>query len=428
MDYVLSSILSCALVGLFSGFMGNFLVVRRMSLMGDVLGHAILPGIVVGFIAAGFKQDSWTLFLGALGSGLLAGFSFEAFSGRLKVKADAAMAIVLTGFFGLGTIGLAVLPRLGSGTHAGLDRFLMGEAAAISQDDIALLVGLLSLSIALIVLFYKEIRLTCFDPDFAKVAGLRPGIFSLLLSLLISATVVVSVQATGVVLASALLIVPAATASFLSKSLLGRLGWGALFGALAGALGAGLSSEIDHMPTGPAIILSAIALLVLTLLFAPERGWISRGLRRRQQKLRHENEDFLKAIYMEGERQPEGHLTLAARIREGWVGTKPYETILARALKNGWVLLRADALELSEVGREIALQVVRNHRIWELYLVRKLDFALDHVHEDAEEVEHILTPEIVRIIEASLGSALHDPHGRVIPSLSDLKRFEVPGY
>jgi len=430
MSFIFASVLACALVGLFSGLMGNFLVVRRMSLMGDVLGHAILPGIVAGFVASGFRQEAWTLFLGALASGLLAGFVFEAFAGRLRIKADAAMAIVLTGFFGFGTIGLALLPRLGSGTHAGLDRFLMGEAAAISREDVILVLGLLSFSIATIVLFFKEMRMTCFDPDFAQVAGLRPAVFSLLLSLLVSATVVVSVQATGVVLASALLIIPAATASLLSKSFRGRLVWGSFFGGLAGATGAVVSAQVDRLATGPSIILSAIFYLGLILLVAPRNGWLSRSVERRRARLRHEEEDLLKLIYMQEERQGANTLVSTSAIKSQWLtGVPRFEKILERCRRLGWTLVSPEGvLRLSAEGRRKALQVVRNHRIWELYLVRKLDFALDHVHEDAEEVEHILTPEIVRRIEESLGSPLLDPHGRAIPSVADLKKFEVPGY
>jgi manganese/zinc/iron transport system permease protein len=248
------------------------------------------------------------------------------------------------------------------------------------------------------------------------------------LSLLISATVVVSVQATGIVLASALLVVPAASASFLSKSFVGRLGFGALYGALAGATGAFLSTRFDQLPTGPTIILSAIGYLLVTLIFSPERGWLARAVRRSRLSRRHQEEDLLKAIYLEEERQSEKSPVPYELIRKLWTQTTPFERVFERCRRRGWVLEQGEAVLLTEEGRGKALHVVRNHRIWELYLVRKLDFALDHVHDDAEEVEHILTPEIVHRIEESLGSPLHDPHGRLIPSLKDLKNFEVPGY
>jgi manganese/zinc/iron transport system permease protein len=267
-------LLGTMLLGLTSGILSVFAVLRQQSLLGDVVAHAALPGICLSYLLFGVK--SVPLFLGgALLSGLLAGFLIQLIVNQSKLRHDAALAIVLSVFFGFGLMLLTYIQQLPNGNQAGIDRFLFGQAASLVLADVrfialsAVLIGLL------VLLFFKQLKTICFDASFAASIGMPVKSLHFLITALIVVIVITGIQIAGVVLVAALLITPALSARYWSKSLTTMVWLSALFGSLAGLLGTATSAVLGDIPTGPVIILYAALIFVLSAIFAPRKGWLA---------------------------------------------------------------------------------------------------------------------------------------------------------
>jgi len=410
------------------GLLGGFMVVRRQALFGDVLAHAVLPGIAIGFLVVGSK-DPFALFLGALAAGLLGAWLVGTLRATAPIREDTALGVVLGGFFGVGMLLMTRIQSRPQGGHSGLDHVFFGQIAGLSEGDVMLLLGVAAVVLLVVIFGYRQLLAASFDPDFAKVSGMRPRRTQALLLGLLAATVVTALPAVGVVLVTALLITPAATAALLTHRLPYLLALSVLFTAIAGSAGAAVSYLGTDLPTGPFMVLAASLLFGITLLFAPERGLVPRGWRQRQRRRRIARENTLKSVYQieEAAGAPGSGVRLgelAARRREA-VATaeRDAEALVAAGLatlQNPSGSTRPSFTEerhlcLTASGSRRAREIVRNHRLWETYLAEAAQFPSDHVHDDAEAIEHLLTEETVRRLEARLGHPARDPHGSVIP-------------
>jgi len=290
-DFALWVGLGSALVGLCCALLGSFLVLRRMSLIGDVLGHAMLPGVVLGFMVAGTKA-LLPLYLGALGTGVLAALCFGFIVAHSRTRPDAALGLVLTTFFGLGIVLMASVQNDPSGQQAGLTNFLFGNALALQPVEVGILAVLAVVSIACVVTFYRPLAALCFDPLFARTIGLPIRVVHYGLMTLTSLVTVASIQSVGVVLVVAMLITPAATAFLLVRRLPGMLALSATIGTASGYLGAMLSYVFTGFSSGPTMVLVASAFFTLAVVFGP-RGllpmWLRRRRRDRREHTRTEN-------------------------------------------------------------------------------------------------------------------------------------------
>ncbi|RDI95034.1 metal ABC transporter permease [Meiothermus sp. QL-1] len=285
-DYTLRNVaLGSALLGVIGGVLGAFALLRRQSLLGDVLAHAALPGICLAFLLTGAKAPP-VLLLGGGISGWLAALVVLAVLRHTRLPEDSALGVVLSGFFAFGVSLLTFIQHASPASPAGLERFIFGQAATLLGEDVQHFVLLVGLALALLGLFYKEFKLITFDPDYAASLGLPLHGLSTLLTSLIVLAVMVGLQTVGVVLMAAMLVAPAAAARQWTNRLGPMLGLSALFGALAGLTGALLSATRENLPTGPLIILSVSALLLFSLFFAPLRGIFWEGLRNRQSRRR----------------------------------------------------------------------------------------------------------------------------------------------
>lgn len=274
-----------AALGIVSGVIGSFAVLRKQSLLGDGVSHAALPGVAAAFLITGVKS-SGILLLGALLSGLLAALLISVIVKYSKVKFDAALAAVMSGFFGLGTVLLTCAQKLPNAAQSGLSTFIYGQASAMLTNDVILISGLSIVLIGLALLFWKEFKLFCFDRDFSVQSGFSEKKLSLLLSFMTVITVILGIQTVGVVLMSAMLIIPAAAARQWSDRLYINIILAAFFGGFSGVFGALISGLGDGVPTGPAIVITASAIAVLSLLFAPKRGIVNKLLQRKISRLR----------------------------------------------------------------------------------------------------------------------------------------------
>ncbi len=404
------------LLGICSGVVGVFAFLRKRTLVGDAISHSVLPGVCLAFMLTGTKNIG-VLLIGAFITGWLSIVAIDIITSRSRIPADAAIGLVLSVFFGVGILLLTSIQKSGIASQAGLDIFLFGNAASLIGRDLISFTALCLVILAVVALLYKEFKLISFDRDFALATGIPVRTIEIVLASLTVLTVTVGIQSVGVVLMAALLITPAAGASYWTDNLKVMLVVSAFFGALAGISGAFVSYTAPGMPTGPWVI-SAISVIALgSIFFAPKKGWLTRQLaiRRNRQKMLHEN--ILKLFYHLGEQ--ENDFEKLRTIEE----LQSRRSISEKDLLSGMRTLGKKSLlnhsdgkwQLTPAGQKSAQRVVRIHRLWELYLNTYLKIAPDHVHEDAEAIEHIITPEIEAKLEKLLAHAELDPHKTQIP-------------
>jgi manganese/zinc/iron transport system permease protein len=283
-DYTLRNVaLGSALLGIVSGVLGSYAMLRRQGLLGDTLAHAALPGICLAFLLTGAKEQI-VLLIGAGIAGWVGTMILLAITRQTVLSEDAALGIVLSTFFGIGITLLTYINRRDDANQAGLDKFLFGQAAAIVERDVITFALLGGAALALVLLFYKEFKLISFDPDFAGSLGFNATRLSVLLTSLIVVAVMIGLQTVGVVLMAAMLIGPAAAARQWTNRLGAMILISALFGVLAGVTGALLSFTQEGLPTGPTIVLVLTAIVFTSLAVAPARGLLWEWVRRRRQQ------------------------------------------------------------------------------------------------------------------------------------------------
>ncbi len=411
------------LLGISCGLMGAFLVVRKLALMSDTLSHAVLPGVALGFLW-NMSKDPVAIFIGASAAGLLGAGLVQAIRTTTKQKEDAALGFVLASFFAVGVCLVTMIQNLPGGNKSGLDKFMFGQAAALGRGDVILLGVVTLLAVGTLAVFYKEFLVTSFDAAFAQSAGIPARVFHYVLMLLLAFAIVSSLQAVGVVLVSAMLVIPAAAAYLLTDRMGGMLALSALFGVATGAVGAFFSFVGRSLPTGPLMVLAATAVFLAALFFGPRHGVIAKWWRQRSQSARIRRENLLKAMYHAMEE--EGFVGEAISVRElaeaRREAIEDVEREAAGLARHGLASLSSDrqAVTFTPEGWKRACEIVRNHRLWELYLTHAANYAPDHVHEDAEKIEHVLGEDIVRQLERRLNYAHRDPHGKLIPGLADI--------
>jgi manganese/zinc/iron transport system permease protein len=419
-----------ALLGISCGLLGCFLVVRRLALVGDALSHAVLPGVAAGFLWSQTK-DPLAIFIGAVAAGLLGTLVVETLKNTTRLKEDAALGIVLAGFFAVGICMVTMLQRLPSGAKSGIDKFLFGQAAAIGPRDLRLMATVATLAIVTIASSYRHLLVASFDPAFARSIGLPVRAIHYTLMLLLAFAVVSALQAVGVVLVSAMLVTPAAAAYLLTDRMHRMLVIAAAIGLASATLGCFLSFLDSQLPTGPLMVLASSAIFTAAFLLAPRHGLLSRWSSRRSAKRRVTRENTLKTLYrILEDRGFHGDgvslRELAERRRQTLEDAQREARDLAR---HGLAAFHPaePTLLLTPAGRLRAIELVRNHRLWELYLTHAARIPPDHVHDEAERIEHVLGEEVVRELERRLDFADTDPHGRPIPSPRDLHRPPTQG-
>ncbi|MBP1154346.1 MULTISPECIES: metal ABC transporter permease [unclassified Paenibacillus] len=272
-------LLGSILLGLSSGVLGSFAYLRKQSLMGDALAHAALPGVCIAFMLTGSKSIFFFL-IGAVVAGIIATFGIGFVTRNTRIKQDAALGIVLSVFFGLGVVLLTKIQQSGNGNQSGLDTFMFGKAASMVLSDVITMAVAALVLVFICALLFKEFKLLSFDQGFAKGIGLPVAFLDQFMMFLIVVAVVIGIQAVGVVLMSALLITPAVSARYWTDKLGLMVVLSGTFGAVSGFVGTLISSSANNLPTGPVSVLAATLLFVVSVLFAPQRGMISKLLER----------------------------------------------------------------------------------------------------------------------------------------------------
>lgn len=247
--FLQSALLAAIMVGIMSGIIGAFIILRGMSLMGDAIYHAVLPGVAIAYM---------------LGINLLIGFV----STHSKLKTDTSIGIVFSAFYALGFILIAA-----AGSAVNLNHILFGNILAVSDGDIMTTAVVLGIVLLFVVTFYKELQITSFDPVFAQTYGLKVQVIHYSLMLVLTLVTVSALQTVGIILVVAMLITPAATAFLWTNRLPVMLGLSAAIGVVSATVGLYLSYTFNWA-SGPAIVLVAAALFLLSFALAPKQGFI----------------------------------------------------------------------------------------------------------------------------------------------------------
>jgi len=407
------------LLGLAAGVVGAFALLRKRSMMSDALSHATLPGIGLAFLAAGalgFSGRSLgVLLLGAAITGVLGVLCVQGILRWTRLREDAAIGIVLSVFFGAGVVVLSAIQKNAPAGAAGLDKFIYGQTAAMRVSDAVLMGAIALVAVAAAGLMLKEFALVCFNDAFARTDGWAVTLIDLLMMGLVVLVTVAGLQAVGLILVVAMLIIPAAAARFWTDRLRVLVLVSGLIGALSGYLGSVTSSMLPRKPAGAVIVLVAGGVFLMSMLAAPRRGVIAVAWRRWIVRVRMAGDHVLEAGY-ENLRagRPAARLSaeeLGSLARErgspAW-----FRTIVRRWLKSQGMVWSADGgLVLSERGIERGRTVWRNHALWEQYLISCADIAPSHVDWAVDRVEHVLDAPMIGRLEAALrdrGVALPD--------------------
>ncbi|MCA9062381.1 MAG: metal ABC transporter permease [Planctomycetaceae bacterium] len=408
-------VLGVMLLGAASGAVGCFTLLRRRALMGDALAHATLPGVCGAFLLApalGIAPRSPVLLLcGATVSGVI-GVMGILFIRRLpRLREDAALCIVLSVFFGIGVTLLGVIQDSPNGHAAGLEAFIYGKTASMRAVDAWMIAVAGAAAVVTILLLLKELTLLCFDEGFAGADGFPVTMLDSVLMSLVVVVTIVGLQAVGLVLMIALLVIPAAAARFWTHDLRHTLLASAGIGGLSGYLGATVSALFRNLPSGATIVLVASLLFLLSMLAGLERGALIRLYRRVRLHRSIDRQHLLRGMFeiMESRgvsnvHSPSGTQVSRAELLNlrSWSAARLKQQI-ARSVRDGEVAPAGTAhVILTEAGFQEAQRLVREHRLWELYLILHADVAPAQVDREADAIEHVLDPLMIQQLEELL--------------------------
>jgi len=396
-----------------AGVVGTFTYLRKRALIGDVISHSVLPGVAIAFMLTGVKNPVYFL-IGAITSGLLSIWIVDYVQAKSKLKPDTILALTLSVFFGVGIVFLTDIQHSENAAQSGLDSFLFGKAASMGMLDIQLFSVIAIINVVCIAIFLRGFSLISFDENYAKGIGIKVSFLKSFLAVLTVITVAIGVQAVGVVLMAALLITPAAGARFLTNDIKKMLLYAGSFGFASGVIGVFISYSGTGMPTGPWIVVVLSLFALVAIIFGKEKGMYSRMKMRVSNNVKINNENVLKDIYKLAQ-DGENTITINDLIEKEKYPPSKLKSILKRLERDRYIDQVRGFVILSDNGRIAARAVIRKHRLWEIYLSKYFQLEEDHVHDDAEGIEHVITPEIEKHLIKLLDRPETDPHQSEIP-------------
>ncbi len=419
--------LSCALLG-------NYLVLRRLSMMGDAISHAVLPGLALAFIYTG-ARGSWAMFLGAAVAGVLTALATQGLRRYGRVDEGASMGVVFTLLF---AIGLIMIVRGADAVDLDPNCVLYGAIELTALDTVALgglvlpravwtLGAMLLINGLFISLVYKELLITSFDEMFAGTMGFRPDLMHYILMTLVAVTAVAAFESIGSILVIAMLIVPGATAFLCTRSLKVMLAISALvavISAVGGHIAAITVPRIwgypDTTTAGSMAVVSGLC-FVLAFFFAPGEGLVSQARYRAGTAMNMLREDILGFLYRVSELKqdpapivPNHLLDKKLFVRKGM-----RRKAVADLVRRGLLRRVGDAVQPTPDGVRAGKDLVRSHRLWESYLRDYLQLPTQHLHGSAERLEHVTSAAMQARLMEKTGSPRVDPQGRDIPEDKD---------
>ncbi len=415
-----------------ASLLGNFLVLRRMSMLGDAISHAVLPGLAAAFLLSG-SRSSIPMFLGAVIVGVLTALFTEWIRGVGKVDEGASMGVVFTSLFALGLVMIVQ-----AADHVDLDPgcVLYGAIELTPHNDVSILghdiplavvtLGVVAIiNAAFVLFFFKELKISSFDPALATTSGFHARLMHYLLMILVAVTAVASFEAVGNILVVAMFVVPPAAAYMLTNRLASMIGLSvalAVASAVLGHVGAmTVPAWFGYKSTTTAGMMAVAAglILFLAILFSPRHGVMVKSIRRHVLAWRILADDVVALLYRIEER---GSVTKAGResLRSILLADRfSLRVVMIWLQSRAQVRLIDSTYRLTEAGRSVAQDLVRSHRLWEQYLISHVGVETDRLHEKAERFEHFTDPELRDQLDVATMAPKVDPHGTPIPEERD---------
>ena len=408
---MIKALVAGSFISIACGIIGCFIVLRRMSFLADAVAHAMLAGVVASYLILraifGFQANSIIILLGALFAGLITVTLIGFVTKVSRIKEDAAIGIMYTGIFALGGF-FASIKSFSEYIDVDLVGFIAGSVVATSLTDLWMLAIICCLIFAVVIMLYRQLLLTSFDPVMAASIGIPVLAIDYLLTACTSLVVVCGVNIVGVILVVALLITPAATAYLLFDRLHRMIIASAAFGLIGFWSGYFVSMWTGNAP-GPSVVVMSTFYFMITLFCAPRYGMIADWLRKRNQVPQELIEDIMGFIIKHGDQVE--ILDIVGQVSLPGFSAR---SALQRLEKDGLVKMTGTMVALTPQGQRTAKKLQRAHRLWESYL-ESTGMSADQVHQTAHVLEHVNDEEAVDYLDHKLGHPLTDPHGAEIP-------------
>ena len=403
---------ACALVGC-------YLVLRRMSLLGDAIAHAVLPGLVIAFLFSGTLAIG-AMFVGAFFAAIATTLLTQTLHRQGGIAEDASMGVVFTSLFALGVV---LVKRYSENIDLDASCVLQGNLNFVAAYTINVagheiprafvsILPVVLVNLAAILLLWKELKITSFDAELATSLGFRSNLIHYILMGLVAATTVGSFEAVGSILVVAMLIVPAATAHLLCDRLVWMLLTATLLAVLSAYGGFVAALKFNADPAGMMAVVSGVW-YGLAVFFSPRHGVVAALVRNARTTLRIVCEDLLALLFRLEELRTTRRLAAHEAVQAVGGGVLPRVGLWLLARQR--LVRKSPELQLTPAGQHRATQLVRSHRLWEAWLVQTLGLPLDHVHAPAERMEHFIDERLQKELATDLHEIARDPHGREIP-------------
>ena len=409
-------IIGCILISSNSSLVGNFLLLKKESLLGDVVSHSILSGIALSFILFENK-NILILILGGFLTGWLSIFLTKFISNRTKIKKDSSLAINISIFFSIAILLFNYIQNNVNSNKSGLITFVFGKAAAMNINDIYILLILTPILILVTIIFIKSFKIICFDKNYAKTIGLPVSMIEFILSTITIISITISIQIVGSILIISLLIIPSATALYWTNKFNKMLILSILFSIISCFFGIYFSLSFESIPTGPCITISLSLICFLSIIIGNRNSLIKKILLKRDNEQKIMKENILKAFYKICEKNTDFSKSIRFEeiINHRSFDEKKVNKYLKKLEYKNLIINKDNAWILSKKGLEESKRIVRNHRLWEEYLVKKMNLDKKDVHPIAESIEHIITKKIKDKLYKELKNPKKDPHNKNIP-------------
>jgi manganese/zinc/iron transport system permease protein len=415
-----STVATC-LMCLSASLVGVMIHLQKKSLIGEALSHSTYPGIVLGaFLLEPFVQEPFFWIIPCAGAAAyLSIWTIDFFIRRKKTSQDTALCFILASFFSIGLCLASRLQSVNAKSYKQIQIYLFGQVATMVNKHI-LFYALLSVGVILFVTSnYSRIQLWLFDRTYAKSQGVPIRFLDCMMSLLLVLCITMGMRSVGIILMTGMFLAPVITARFFTHRLKWLLVISGVIGMSAGFLGNILSiicadfvSLSMSLPTGPMIVLTGCFFVICAFLFSPRKGLVFQWLRMMRFTISCVNENILKTMYKSS---PCSFSSLKQMYQ---ISSLKLLYVLRRLKKQGWISQRSHLYELQPKGEKKAKNIIRYHRLWEVYLYRYRGIGSEKVHKNAEEIEHIITPEIEEQLTSLLNDPLMDPHQKEIPKRS----------
>ena len=404
------------------GLLGSYLVLRKMSLLGDAISHAVLPGIAIAFLLSG-SRSILPMFLGAATLGILTALFIEMLHKKWRVQEDASIGIVFTSLF---AIGVVIISAYAGQVDLDQECVLYGEIAYTPWDVLIVggqeigprpvwLLGIVFiLDVLLVVLLYKEFMISSFDAALATSLGFSATIIHYILMGAVSMTTVAAFESVGAILVVAMLIVPGATAYLLTDKLKTMLFISVGVALISAVAGYWLASLWDSSIAG-AMTVAAGGQFALAFILSPKYGLVGKGYHRFKLGVQYAADHILLALFRYEEAEPRTFLSFE-HLLEQTSTTRLQSRLAFYTNRREHLITHAqDGVSLTPEGRTAAIHLLRSHRLWETFLSEKVGLPGDHTHEPANLMEHFIDEKIQEKIRDEIPDVNRDPHGKEIP-------------